>query len=129
MRLFHRTRRASVPPLTVLRGPRNTAPIPTAPAALAVPVVAAQPAIRYEVRYDRVGQHGRGLTTPPPKLTVQATTRDGIAAGIKANIASYLPPGAPVQVIVDMALMAGQIRIGDRPAGTFSLRMLTGGAR
>lgn len=126
---LHRRHTTSLPPLAVLNGPRNTTPRPATQSGPAAPVAAAPVGIRYEVEYDRVGEHGRGVTLPPPRLTVRAATRAEIEAAIVADVAVYLPAGAQARVIADLSVMAGQIRIGDRPAGTFSLRMLTGGAR
>jgi hypothetical protein len=123
MSLFHRHHTA-LPPLTVLRGPRNTTPTAVAPPAAPAPDLVT----RYEVHYDRVGEHGRDGTLPPLPLTTCATTRREIEAAIAADVRRHLPAGAQVRIIADLGLMIGEIQADGAVAGMFSLRML-GGAR
>ncbi len=96
--------------------------MPTVPVRVSLPA----PALicRYTVLYDRVGEWGTGETRRPP--CVRGTTRQEIEDAVRRDIASYLPPLSEPLVIADMAIMAGQIRISGRPAGTFSLRMVGG---
>lgn len=109
---------SSIPPVVVPR------PVPAA-----APTVVPE-TYHYEVRYDRVGEWGRGATMPPAPLDVVASTRQEIEDRIGRDVVSYLPAGSSVRVIADLGLMAGQIRCGSLNAGTFSLRMIPrGGAR
>lgn len=115
MKLFHRRRGvtpATLPPINLPPQP------PTEPTA-----------IEYTVTYDRVGEWGRGEHPAPAPLTVRATTGAEIAAAIHRDVRSYLPSGASVRVIVDLGIMAGQLRVGALGVGTFGLRMHAGGAR
>lgn len=126
MRLF-RLRRGVTP--TDLP-PVLTATVPDSPASLFFVTAASVPLItRYVVLYDRVGDWGRGATMPPPMLSVCGSTRGQIEDAIRRDVASYLPPLADIRVIADLNLKAGQIRVSDAPAGTFSIRMVDGGAR
>lgn len=113
MRLFHRRRvvPADLRPVTA------PASIPAAPA----------PSHAYTVTYDRVGDWGRGTLPAPAPLTVGAVTSAEIAAAIRMDVTSYLPAGASVFVIVDLGLLAGQLRANGQAAGTFSLHMHPGG--
>jgi len=114
MRLFHRR---GVTPTTL--PPINPRPQPPA----------APPEITYTVTYDRVGEWGRNGHPVPAPLTVHATTGAQIAAAIHRDVRSYLPAGAAVRVIVDLGIMAGQLKVGALGVGTFGLRMHSGGAR
>lgn len=126
MRL-HLRRRGMTPAALPPRSPAvaiPTQPMPTVPVRVSLPA----PALicRYTVLYDRVGEWGTGGTLAPPMLSVCGTTRQEIEDAVRRDIASYLPPLSEPLVIADMAIMAGQIRISGRPAGTFSLRMVGG---
>lgn len=85
---------------------------------------------RYEVRYDRVGRHGstRSALPAPAPLTCIALTGTDLAVQVEQDCRQYLGHGADLQVVVDLVAHGGQIRFGGRPAGTFTLRRLIGGA-
>jgi hypothetical protein len=95
-----------------------------APAPEPEPAPAATLGPTYTITYDRVGQWGRvdGCPAPAP-LTITAATRSQIEDAIGRDVVSYLPARAEVRVTVDLRLMAGMLRIGDRGVGTFDLRM------
>lgn len=123
MRLFHRRR---VTPAVL--PPRSPAVAITTLAANVKPTLPTRPVgPRYLITYDRVGEWGRRGTVAPAPLTVRAINRDQLADAIRRDVRSYLPPGTQVTVIVDLALMAGQLRAGAHTAGTFGLQILPGG--